>query len=274
MDQTINNTIQHISYTLSIQINLNGLSFCISNFDNTAIEIEHVIFGTQLNPEQILDKIKYLFKNTPSFQRNITKVNVIYNNDLYTTVPKALFDEDLLSDYLKYNIKILENDFIAYDAMESHDIMSVYIPYVNINNYFFENFGSFTYKHASTILIDNLLITEKNNDSTVVYVHIGYHSFDLIIIKNGKLQLCNTYYAETEEDFLYYLMFAAEQLKLNPETFDLKFLGNVDKDHPYYTIAYKYIRNVSFGTRNNHINVSDTLPSIAKHHDFTLLSNF
>ncbi|WP_459209904.1 DUF3822 family protein [Aquimarina rhabdastrellae] len=274
MDQTINNSIKHISYTLSIQINLNGLSFCIANSEHKVIALETIIFGTQLNPEQVLDKIKYLFKSNVFLQRNITKVNVVYNNDLYTLVPKALFDEKLLSDYLKFNIKVLDNDYIAYDVINSHDVVNVYVPYVNINNFFFENFGTFTYKHATTVLTENLLIAEKNSITDSVYAHITHNSFDLIIIKQGKLQLCNTYYIETAEDFLYYVMFAAEQLKLNPETFSLIFIGAIDKQHPYYKIAYTYIRNISFGTRNNHFEIAETLKNISDYQDFTLLSNF
>ena len=72
---------------------------------------------------------------------NFNKIQVIHDNEVQTLVPSALFEEANLSDYLKFNAKIFKNDFITYDAITNQEIMSVYVPYVNVNNYIFEKFG-------------------------------------------------------------------------------------------------------------------------------------
>jgi hypothetical protein len=58
--------------------------------------------------------------------------------------------------------------------------------------------------------------------------------------------LFNSFEYQTPEDFIYYLLFTAEQLSLNPEIFQLELLGTITRNDPYYAMAYKYIRNVSF----------------------------
>ncbi|SEK30815.1 Protein of unknown function [Aquimarina amphilecti] len=272
--QNRSNTTGNTKYTLSIQVSLNGLSFCAVNSENEIITLEQDNFGIRLSPEQVLNKIKYILDHNTHLKYDFETVEVIYQNDLYTSVPKALFDPELLKDYLKYNIKVLENDFIAYDELNQHEIVIVYIPYTNITNFFFETFGSFTYKHCSTILIDNILSREKNSENTKVYAHMNSTSFDLVVVTKGKLVLSNSYIHETDEDFLYYVMFAAEQLRLNPEELQLVFLGDISKDSSYYTIAHKYIRNVSFGNRNNSVQLPETTTPIAEHEHFVLLSHF
>ncbi|MFD2561963.1 DUF3822 family protein [Aquimarina rubra] len=272
--QNKSNTSGTTKYTLSIQVSLNGLSFCTVNTDGEITALEQDDFGIHLSPEQVLDKIKYTLDHNPNLQYEFDTVEVIYQNDLYTCVPKALFDSESLKDYLKYNIKVLENDFIAYDELDQHEIVIVYIPYTNINNFFFETFGSFTYKHAVTILIDNVLAKEKNSETTKVFVHMNSRSFDLVVTQKGKILLGNSYIYETHEDFLYYVMFAAEQLRLNPEEFQLVFLGDISKNSTAYDIAHKYIRNVGFGSRNKSINISDSLTPIDDHQHFVLLSHF
>ena len=57
--------------------------------------------------------------------------------------------------------------------------------------------------------------------------------------------LYNSFEYSSKEDFIYYILFAAEQLELNPEKFELQLLGHISKDDPLFKIAYKYIRNVS-----------------------------
>lgn len=274
MVQTTNNIDTKLK-TLSIQVSLNGLSFCIlDNSQNQVISLHHENFGMQLTPKQVLEKIKHTLDHNLELKKTFDKIEVIFQNDLYTVVPKSLFKEELLNDYLKFNIKVLENDFIAYDELDKHDIVSVYIPYTNINNFFFESFGSFTYKHASTILINSLLIQEKNNPSTTVFANINEVSFDIVVITKGNLILSNTFPYHTKEDFLYYLMYTAEQLKLNPEEFKLVFLGNVLKDSDFFKIAHTYIRNVSFGNLPRNIKLASNIGSFEPHQHFVLLSHF
>ena len=191
-----------------------------------------------------------------------------------TIVPKTLFNEDIIKDYLKYNIKVLENDYVTYDDLHQHDIVNIYIPYTNINNFFFETFGSFVYKHSTTILIDSILSKEKNSDSTSVFAHMNHTSFDLIVIHKGKLVLSNSYSYETNEDFLYYVMFTAEQLRLNPEEFTLIFLGEISKTDSCYTLAHQYIRTIRFGNNTNSKKTSQSIPPIDSHQHFVLLSHF
>ncbi len=272
MVQTTNNTINNTSKTLSIQVGLNGLSFC-TWIDQQITAINHESFGIQLTPEQILDKIKYVFDHNTNLKESFDKVNVIYQNDLYTIVPKPLFNAESLNEYLKYNIKVLKNDFIAFDELEQHNIVTVYIPYTNINNFFFDNFGTFTYKHTSTVLVDSLLTQKKNSKSSSVFANINDTSFDLAIITNGNLVLCNTYAYHSKEDFLYYLLFTTEQLQLNPEEFELIFTGNLSKESALYKIAYTYVRNISFGENMNNIKLGTDVALLNPHKHFVLLSS-
>jgi len=275
MVQTINNSKENTSNILSIQISLNGLSFCTIDSSNQQITyLEQDNFGIQLTPKQVLDKIKHTLNHNPELTGDFETVEVIHYNDLYTLVPKPLFNKDIIKEYLKYNIKVLENDFIAFDELIQHDMVCVYIPYTNINNFFFDTFGSFTYNHSSTILINSLLTQQKNSDKTNVFVNINENFFDLVIIKKGKLILGNTYRYESKEDFLYYLLFATEQIQLNPEEFMLVFLGDINKENECFKIANHYIRNITFGNHSRTLELSPEVTPFESHQHFVLLNHF
>ena len=92
---------------------------------------------------------------------------------------------------------------------------AVYIPYVNINNFFIDQFGTFDYKHANSILVSKLLDASKNNDNKKMIVHFNPGHFEIIVIQNQKLLLFNSFEYKTPEDFIYYLLFTAEQLNMN-----------------------------------------------------------
>ncbi|CAH8286251.1 uncharacterized protein DUF3822 [Mariniflexile fucanivorans] len=257
---------------LSIQISLSGLSFCILQRDtHTIINLKEVSFQKKLNPLEVLDYLKHLFNTENVTQHTYNSITIIHDNELSTLVPKPLFNEECIADYLKFNSKILVSDFIAHDEVLVNDSVNVYVPYININNFIYDQFGAFTFKHVSTVLIEEILQLEKNASTPKVYVNISKSHFEIIIVDNAKLILYNTFEYNTPEDFIYYVLFATEQLNLNPETFSLVFIGDVSKEDALYTIAYKYIRNISFGNRN------ETFSYIEKpktnHSNFTLIKS-
>ena len=266
-----NNNLTNLE--LSIQISLSGLSFCILQKESHIISaLKHFNFNKKLNPLEILDYLKNIFNTETILQESFANICVIHDNELSTLVPKPLFEEDSLADYLKFNSKILKSDFIAYDDILLNDSVNVYVPYININNFIYEKFGNFTFKHISTILIEEILLIEKNAHALKVYLNVNKNHFEIIITEKGKLLLYNTFEYTTKEDFIYYVLFTVEQLKLNPETLNLVFIGDIHKDDDLYQIAYKYIRNVSFGNRNDHYKYHETPKH--DHSDVTLIKSF
>ena len=65
----------------------------------------------------------------------------------------------------------------------------MYIPFVNINNFILDKFGSFIYKHASTVLIEKLIHQYKNSEGDFCCVNVTGSCFEIVIIKNKKLDL-------------------------------------------------------------------------------------
>jgi len=270
---TNNSSNKLTNLELSIQLSLSGLSFCILNKDsNTIIEVKEFRFEKSLNPLEVLDELKAFFENEIILNNSFTNVTIIHDNDLSTLVPKDLFNENHLADYLKFNSKILKSDFIAYDSILENSSVNVYVPYINLNNYIYDKFGAFIFKHVSSVLIESILQIEKSSTSPKVYVHVSFNHFEIIIIKEGKLVLYNTFTYNSKEDFIYYILFTAEQLNLDPELLNLVFIGDIIENDELYNIAYKYIRNISFGIRNDNFKYINKPKS--KYSNFTLLKSF
>ena len=231
---------------LSIQVSLTGLSFCcFDTLNNTVTSFNEVHFDTFHKATKIEDLFANAFINHPELKDSYDGILVIHNNNLSTFVPEPLFDENFLGSYLQYNTKVFETDFFAFDEILNYQMNAVYIPYVNINNFFIDQFGTFNYKHANSILVSKLLIASKNKDDKKMFVHINTGHFEIIVVQNQKLVFFNSFDYNTPQDFLYYILFTAEQLNLNPENFPLELIGNIETESDYFKIAYQYIRNVS-----------------------------
>jgi hypothetical protein len=230
---------------LILQVALNGFSYCVVDTLNDEIltfkDIQFNVFQRNSKVEDLYGKA---FLDHKELTEIYDEVVVIHNNNLNTFVPKALFDEDYLASYLQYNTKVFETDFYTFDAIENQEINNVYVPYVNLNNYLLDQFESFDYKHFSSILLQRLLVFSKNKEESQVFVHFSGEKFEIVVLKNQQLLLFNSFEYTSKEDFIYYLLFTAEQLQLNPEYFNLSLLGTISEKDELFEIAYKYIRNV------------------------------
>lgn len=230
---------------LSVQVTLTGLSFLVAD-TSTGEEIFYTEkkYPTPVTPEEIQTDIQAIFSETDELKENFKDVVIIYATDVYTLVPRSLFEETKASEYLKFNSKILTNDFVAHDTIEGHDVVVVYVPYMNVNNYMFDRFGSFKYFHSLSVLLKTWLTSEKYSEKPRAYVHVLENTFDLVIVRDGKLALANTYNYRTPEDFIYYILFSFEQLKLNPDTLEVQVYGNIQREDDLFEILYRYVRNV------------------------------
>ena len=229
---------------LVLQVGLGGMSFCV--FDTLNTTVSNITSSEFSKFQPIEDALWKLFVEHPELKMDYDEVVVLHDNSLNTFVPKALFDENFLGSYLQYNTKVFETDFFTFDAIGSYDINNVYVPQVNINNYLIDRFGTFEYKNTNSILVSKLLEASKNIDEKQVFIHIQESHFEIVVAHNQKLLLYNSFEYNTPEDFLYYLLFTLEQLSLNPETVKVILLGKIAKTNPCYTLAYTYIRNISF----------------------------
>ena len=267
-----NTTLINVKDTkLSIQFNLDGFSFCITN--STTKEViyfsEYLFEEKQITPENLLNKIEEIFKTDEYLQKDFSSVLVIHQNNLFTLVPTPYFSENKISEYLNFNIKTLATDFIAFDDIGCVNAKNVYIPYVNINNYLFQNFGGFEYKHHLTVFIETL-INLSNYDEKKVFVNVSKSSIDIVVMRNKQLEFSNTFNFQTKEDFIYYILFTFEQLKLDVEEVKLYFTGDIELESEIYKITYQYIRNIFFLESNS--NIFNKL-NVSKHSNYTLLNS-
>ncbi|MCK0162042.1 DUF3822 family protein [Allomuricauda sp. F6463D] len=231
---------------MSIQVGLNGLSFCVlDTIANKILAFERLNFKTQLTPYLMLKELKKKIGERGEVGQNFSEVMVIHKNNMFGLVPKPLFNKEELPNYLKFNTKIMANDLIAYDEIPNQDIINVYIPYTNINNYIFELFGAFEFKHSGTVLINILLNQNRTNVEPVCYVQVAEREMEVMVISDRKLLFYNQFEYNAKEDFLYYLLFSLEQLQIDMEKVQLKLFGAIEEGDAIYDLCHQYISNIS-----------------------------
>ncbi len=231
------------TYRLSIQLSLNGFSFFISSNTGEIISKHHETNDNlPFTEQQLLEKVSKAFDTKPELQASFSSINVIYHNELFTLVPKTLFDKNALKTYINYTVKTLATDYITYDELNT-GIINIFIPYVNVNNYLLDKLGEFNFRHSSGILINHVLDKEKYNFSKKIHVFLTPSQFDIVCTKGTDLLLFNSFTYTSNEDVLYYLLFCLEQLSLSPDQIEIELINTIHED--LFDLLYTYVRNIS-----------------------------
>lgn len=233
------------STILSIKISLFGLDLMLSNnLDNSIIDYKKHFFKNKILTENLSKELDSFLNQSKLDLSNIINIKLIVSNKLSCLVPNELFDKKLSLDYLKFNSKLIENDFAANDYIEELESFNVYLPFINVNNYLIERFGSFEYYHYSTVLLKRILKMTSNQNRTMLFANIENQNFQIIILKNKNLLYYNNFEYQTKEDILYFLLFVIEQNKeLSSET-KLILLGYISKNDKTFTLISKFIKNI------------------------------
>jgi hypothetical protein len=230
---------------LSIQVSLNGLSlFILDTLAEKILVADSVTFKSEATPYTLLKALKEVAKKYEWSKEVFSEVVVTHTSNLFALVPKTLFNPAELANYLKFNAKLLADDQIVYDELKNQEIIVVYVPFTNINNYIFDLFGEFEYRHNSTAVLQ-VLFNQKTRPKITCYAHVGKQLFELMVIDQKKLLFYNQFDYTTPEDFLYYVLFTYEQMGLDPQNIKLKLFGTIEEDDPVFILCHEYLKKVS-----------------------------
>ena len=240
-------TAQENSYhKLSIQVSLNGLSFCVLDTISNTLTLSYSHrFDDPISPFDLHREVRQHLSDHGVLDYAFTAVIAIHRNTLFSLVPQPLFDPDQLANYLKFNAKILATDHLDYDLIQGLDTANVYVPFANVNNYLYDLFGEFEFKHSGTVLLETLVKLPSSRQGSLCYLHLAESQMDLALFSNKKLVFYNSFQIHSPEDALYFLLFTLEQLEMDSDTLKLRLLGEVQEGDPVYELCSEYLENVS-----------------------------
>jgi len=248
---TKNNFTTNNFEELSILVSLYGLSFMLKNGETKEKKFFEYSFNPQ-NPVGVEKELIKIIEERDILKNNFEKLHIIHHNKLNTLIPKAIFDKDLIKDYLNFNIKLLPTDFADFDEINSLKSVNAFVPFVNINNILLDYNKQINFHHSASIFLKKIQKIRKQKTKLNlhdIYVNVYTHDFQLAIFKDEKLELYNHFPYENIDEFLYYLFFAFESLQLDKNKTNFNVSG-IDNQH-------EIIKNLKDFSPKIHIITSD-----------------
>ena len=131
-------------------------------------------------------------------------------------------------------------------------------------------FKKFSVKHALSFLLDDLLNANIYNQQKVMYVNVQKHHLDIAVIDGNNLSFLNSYYYQTPDDFLYYVLNAAKQTGFDAFKNTCVLLGEVTEDYPQFQLCKHYLSDVQFADRPANYTYCDELAVLPTNYHYNL----
>ncbi|HEX5003035.1 MAG TPA: DUF3822 family protein [Bacteroidia bacterium] len=189
-----------------------------------------------------------------------------------TLVPNPLFTEINASDYLSFSNQTASETTVIADVLHQIDAHNVHAIPEWLHSVLSLKFPGVIINHRSSALIDYLTSLNKNSGVELMVADITREYIELVVTRGNKLLLHNTYKFENAEGLVYFILFACEQLQLNPESVCLRFSGQINSENPAYKLAHKYIRDTGFMEKPDLFTYSDAFSEIPEQTFFSLFT--
>ena len=181
--------------------------------------------------------------------RSYNDTSVFYNMPENVMIPADKFSAEAADTYLN----MVHGDNIN-QAVQT-DMVTINPPLVNayrIKRSLFDmvrtNFMMVSCKHVYTQLLENILGNYSFHSGTALKIKFFHKSMLLLLLKDGQLQLIQSYPSHTQDDMLYYILTVLQQFNIEPTTVQLELSGQIDTRSQHYDYIKKIFTNISFET--------------------------
>lgn len=252
------------SYYMSIQANLNGLSFCILDpVTNKYVLFEHKAFK---QPDVHQAQLEEQLITNPHFRRPYKKVLFLYHTSCFALIPMPLFVEERARQLLEFNgCHPTIEDHLMTNRINMCDSANVFaLPrflYHTLKN----QFPDVRFFHQCTPLIESALLRKKSMAENQFIINIQEHSFEIVATQKHHLVLCNTFLYNNEKDLIYLILFTFEQLGLSVVNTHIELGGSISTEDPKYRLIRKYLKNALLAPLPPHFQYAEGIHAMETH---------
>ncbi|MDR2011017.1 MAG: DUF3822 family protein [Bacteroidales bacterium] len=262
-----------IDNKLSILITQDGLSYSLySVLEN---RYNTLVAKTFSQKDNYIEEIKKILTEEELTNKDFKQVNIVVSGNRTTIIPNVLFSKNEYEKIYYLNFGVPENQNIYYSQMPKSANTLIYSADKALINMLDNIFLKYSlYSHAEPFVESNFTKNKisENRDKTKVFIQVFENFTDILVFKNEKILLYNTFKYKTNNDLLYHIINVFEQLKLSPEETEVSLSGFIETDDLVVIHLRKFVRIVYFESLNTEFKYFYKFQEIQPHYFINFLN--
>lgn len=258
-------------YELSILIGVDSFVFVVFDEQNRLLALKHWNF--EKFSEYRIEHYEMAFRNEPILSLTFRKVNIGIRNRRYTLIPAKLYDENHKEKYLQNLVEFSSTDLIFADKIPDEKIFNIFAFPKKVFEFFKQKFPNASLYHSTTPVLYGFSRLAKNAPGDNMLVNFRSREIDIVVFKDGKVRLVNSYPVADARDNLYFILLIFEQFGLKQNTQPVFVSGMIDPNLTEFKQMKRYIPNLQVFEYFENVRTGNKFKNRTnKHHYFDIIS--
>ena len=212
-------------YRLSIQVDLDGFSFCV--YDPTQkkhIVLRHMPSDFSGSQDLYPEKISAIYNEVDWLSQPFASCSCIFASRKNTLIPTSLYSKETLATFLNFAYPLDEMDEVNYRISKEADAVAIFAIPNTIASQLYSYHHNISFFNQCIPLIEYLLKQKKEH---VLAINVSCNILDIAICQNGNLFFHNAFSINSAVDVLYYINFVTKQLEMKAEHTQILLSGRI-----------------------------------------------
>ncbi|MDD3322512.1 MAG: DUF3822 family protein [Paludibacter sp.] len=231
--------IHNNQYSLSIRFYSDGFSFYAYDESAKLLSKKNILVSILSANE---NAIYQLVNSEIESQLAFKNIRLICESEKYTLIPTDLFTPETASDFLHFEHESEKNEKIIFSSIEEWDNTLVSSIPLHLHNAMEKLYPGINIEHHLFNFLTQEIKTYKKDG---LHVLARAKILDILLLKNGRIELLNSFIYNTPEDFTYFVLNVFEKLSLDTETLQVC-VYKLAKKTEIKELLNKYINEISF----------------------------
>ncbi|GAB2684981.1 hypothetical protein GCM10027037_02980 [Mucilaginibacter koreensis] len=203
-----------------------------------------------------LDELLHPQELKSLFQANYQQVITGISSSKFTLWPKEVYTESQAADIARFlNVSATDTVFSDSFDLQNQVLFVANEPVVKalsqLNLTQQSQFGMKCWVKA---------IMDHHSSEQCIYINVNNQQIDILFVSENKVKFCNSFEFVTVDEAVYYVLLAAQQLKLDLTATYIKASGNVRVGGPYMSRLAEFFKGAELNPLKV-IEISEQVPS-------------
>lgn len=264
-------------YNLLVHVGTRDLQTAvIDSSDDRLVLLEDYVLPNVGSKEDLMVALEHVYDSHPLLRAGFwNEVKIGIKNQKFVQIPVSLFVEEAAADVLQFNAALdPEQESVMHVYNNRTEAVTVFSMWEDLKLWLQKMYPAKRpiFLHQSAALIEGVLEYAQYRTDEPLYIYVDRFKLHVLYCQNGQLVYYNQFAIKQFADYIKYIMLVIKSLGMDQRSSRVVLWGYIGKNSPHYHEFYKYISNVTFGHRPEHLQFGYMFDEVQDHHFFDLYS--
>lgn len=226
---------------LSLLFTKNGLQWQVSRA-NTITEEETFFLTEESSPSLIEDKLDEILQRNPW-----NEIRVLSALNHFSLMPESFSEHDLGQQIISFNANIdKENEELMLSINRKFGVQFYYL----FPKHFYHKIKALKVPTFFNFTGEKLLNTLSTRKQKEIHINLYHHQVEFLALNDKKVILYNNLDANSEVDFLYFIMFTLKKINFGIGETHFYIYGEITENETFISELKKFAPNMSVVFQN------------------------